>query len=171
MSLCPPVSPPRRTIPTPKARTVSAKTVPPVERAAREQRAMALLSWMMLALVLAAGLPIFLCMPVWFDTYHYDVCIRTLLHGGVLYRDVFDNNLPGIIWLQTAIRLLVGWRTDAIRLVDLIFYTTGVLLLLRWVRAEPACGRRWPSTPFTCSPRKPAPASATFGCCCRPLSA
>jgi len=101
--------------------------------AAKGARASTLLGLTTLTLLLIVGVPIFLCMPVWFDTYHYDICIRTWQRGGVLYRDVFDNNLPGIIWLQGAVRLLVGWRTDAIRIVDLIFFSVGVLLLLRWV--------------------------------------
>ena len=117
----------------------------PAGSAARDARVAALLPWAALAVVLTAGVPIFLCMPVWFDTYHYDICGRTLMQGGVLYRDVFDNNLPGIIWLQTGVRLLVGWRTDAIRLVDLVFFTVDVLLLLRWV---PHVARVWTAVAF-----------------------
>ena len=124
----------------PEASPGPAAKAAPDAGAARDARASALLGWTALAVVLAAGVPIFLCMPVWFDTYHYDLCIRKLLRGGVLYRDVFDNNLPGIVWLQGAVRLLVGWRTDAIRLVDLAFFSGGVALLLAWV---PRGARVW----------------------------
>ena len=145
MSIAMPVSPSPSQICDPEPTAAPAPKAVSTDRAAREARMLALLSWTVLAGVLLAGVPIFLCMPVWFDTYHYDICGRTLLQGGVLYRDVFDNNLPGIIWLQTGVRLLVGWRTDAIRLVDLLFYTVGVLLLLRWV---PRRARVWASVAF-----------------------
>ncbi len=145
MSVAMPVSPPSPFTHDREPAAAPAKRPRPRSQAAREARTLALLSWAALAGVLVAGVPIFLCMPVWFDTYHYDVCIRTLMHGGVLYRDVFDNNLPGIVWLQTGVRLLVGWRTDAIRLADLAFFTGGVLLLLRWV---PRGARIWTAVAF-----------------------
>src|SRR4051794_6398437 len=85
------------------------------------RRGPALLAWAALVLVLAVGLPLFLCMPLWFDVLHYDLCARTLLRGGALYRDAFDNNLPGIIWAQAAVRAALGWRTEAMRLADFAF--------------------------------------------------
>jgi len=93
-----------------------------------------LLAWTALALIVVVGVPLFLCLPFWFDVYHYDVCARTLLRGGVLYRDVFDNNLPGVVWLQAGLRTLFGWRPIGLHLADLIFFTVDVLLLVRWVR-------------------------------------
>jgi hypothetical protein len=132
-----------RSIPVTSA-VIAAKNAPGAG-AVRDGRALALMAWAALAVVLTAGLPIFLSMPVWFDTYHYDICIRTWQRGGVLYRDVFDNNLPGIIWLQAGVRLLVGWRTDAIRLVDLVFFTIDVLLLVRWA---PRGSRVWTAVAF-----------------------
>src|SRR5262249_44993775 len=80
----------------------------------------------------------FLCMPLWNDVNHYDLCARTLLRGGVLYRDVFDNNLPGIIWMQAAVRAALGWRPEALRLPGFGIMALGVLLLLGW---GPARGR------------------------------
>ena len=73
-------------------------------------------------------------MPLSFDASHYDICARNLLHGGVHYRDTFDNNLPGIVWLQAGIRWLVGWRSESLHAVDLLFFTVDVFLLLPWVR-------------------------------------
>ena len=61
------------------------------------------------------------------------------MHGGVLYRDVFDNNLPGIVWIQAGVRWLVGWRSETLHAVDLVFFSASVALLLRWVRPARAC--------------------------------
>src|SRR5438094_434799 len=106
------------------------------------RRGPALIAWAALLLVLAVGLPLFLCMPLWFDVIHYDLCARKLLRGGVLYRDVFDNNLPGVIWMQAAVRAALGWRPEMLRLADFSFMALVVLLLLRWV---PAGGRGAPA--------------------------
>ena len=81
------------------------------------RRGEAFVAWLALLLVLAAGAPLFLCMPLWWDVLHYDVCAHTLLHGGALYRDAFDNNLPGITWMQAAVRAVVGWSPEMLRLV------------------------------------------------------
>jgi hypothetical protein len=100
----------------------------------RDDRAASLLGWSALVLILAVGVPIFLCMPVSFDISHYDICSRNLLRGGVHYRDTFDNNLPGIVWLQAGIRWLIGWRSESLHAVDLLFFSIDVMLLLPWVR-------------------------------------
>src|SRR5579871_1552085 len=93
----------------------------------------ALVAWLALLLILAVGVPLFLCMPLWWDVLHYDFCARALLHGGVLYRDAHDNNLPGMTWMQAAVRAVVGWRPEMLRLADLGILAVVWTLLLRWV--------------------------------------
>src|SRR5579871_1211758 len=93
----------------------------------------ALVAWLALLLILAVGVPLFLCMPLWWDVLHYDFCARALLHGGRLYRDAFDNNLPGMTWTQAAVRAVVGWRPEMLRLADLVILGLASALLLRWV--------------------------------------
>ena len=115
----------------PEARTDAPQRTAP---ALADARASALLGWLTLVVVLVVGAPLFLCMPLSFDASHYDICSRNLLHGGVHYRDTFDNNLPGIVWLQAGIRWLVGWRSESLHAVDLLFFTVDVFLLLPWVR-------------------------------------
>jgi hypothetical protein len=100
----------------------------------------ALLAWTALLLALVVGLPLFLCMPLPFDALHYDLCARKLLRGGALYRDAFDNNLPGAIWVHAGVRAAFGWRQEALRLADFGFLALAVLLLLRWV---PPQGGSW----------------------------
>ena len=61
-------------------------------------------------LALIIGVPLFLRMPPWCDLTLYDVAAQNLLRGGVHYRDVFDTNLPGFVWILTAIRATFGWN-------------------------------------------------------------
>lgn len=89
------------------------------------------------ALLLSAlvGLPLFLCMPLYADVTTFDLGARNLLRGGVHYRDAYDNGLPGMVWLHAAIRALLGWRSEAIRAVDLLMTALSVGLLVLWLRS------------------------------------
>ena len=60
---------------------------------------------------LAAGVPLFLRMPPWCDLTLYDVAAQNLLRGGVHYRDVFDTNLPGFVWVLAALQSVLGRST------------------------------------------------------------
>src|SRR5262245_26419336 len=88
-----------------------------------------------LALFMALALPLFVCMPLTPDVTLYDLGARSLLRGGVEYRDVFDNNMPGIHWLHVGIRSAVGWRSEALRAVDVLIVAAVVWLLAGWVAA------------------------------------
>jgi hypothetical protein len=92
-----------------------ATCVPQTALRSGARRGTALVASAVLVLVLALGLPLFVCMPLWNDVNHYDLCARTLLRGGALYRDAFDNNLPGVVWAQAAVRAALGWRPEALR--------------------------------------------------------
>jgi hypothetical protein len=87
-----------------------------------------------LVLLLAVNLPLFLCMPLWPDVSFYDLCARNLLDGGVHYRDIFETNLPGMVWLHTLIRSLLGWSSVALRAVDLVIVVAAAWLLASWRR-------------------------------------
>jgi hypothetical protein len=84
-------------------------------------------------LVLAAGVPLFVCMPPWNDVTLHDMAVRSMLRGGVHYRDVFDTNLPGIDWLMAGVRALFGWRYEVMRAADLVVVGVAAVLLLTWV--------------------------------------
>jgi hypothetical protein len=79
-------------------------------------------------------------MPLWWDVVHYDVLARAVLRGAALYRDADDNNLPGMPWMQAAVRAVVGWRPEMLRLADLTILAAVVGLMLRWVPGN-ASGR------------------------------
>jgi hypothetical protein len=80
--------------------------------------------------VLGGSLPLFLCMGPTVDNSFFDVCARTILRGGVLYRDIFLHGPPGMVLVQTAIRVLLGWRNEALRLVDFVIVSLSVGLLV-----------------------------------------
>lgn len=67
---------------------------------------------------MVAWLPLFLRMPPWVDNTWYDLCARSVLRGEVVYREIFWHGLPGMIWLQTAVRAAFGWSSEALRAVD-----------------------------------------------------
>src|SRR5215213_3440466 len=77
-----------------------------------------LAAWAVLAGLLAVNLPGFLCLGLDCDILMYDLCARRVLAGDVHYRDLLENNFPGIVWLHMAVRSLFGWRSEALRAVD-----------------------------------------------------
>jgi hypothetical protein len=83
-----------------------------------------------LAVVLLAGLPLFVCMPVWPDVTFYDVCAWDLLRGGIPCRDFLLAGPPGMVLVQAGLRAVFGWGSAAVRCADLLFAGTAVWLLL-----------------------------------------
>ncbi len=77
------------------------------------------------------GVPVFLRLPLWCDVTLYDVAARSLLAGGLHYRDVFDTNPPGFVWCLTLLRATLGTSTIAVRAVDLAVLAGIVLCLDR----------------------------------------
>ena len=75
---------------------------------------------------------------------------QTMLSGGVLYRDVFETNLPGIVWIHAAIRTLAGWSSEAMRLVDVAVFGAIVWLLMRLLRRQGASAAVRVATAFAC---------------------
>jgi hypothetical protein len=84
-----------------------------------------------LAAVLAVNVPLFLCLGLTSDASQWDLCTRTVLHGGVLYRDALENNLPGMLWLHALVRSVCGWRPEVLRAADLLVLGAVVWLLVR----------------------------------------
>ncbi|WP_092049350.1 hypothetical protein [Planctomicrobium piriforme] len=100
--------------------------------------------WTALAILFLSNLPLFLCQHLTSDAVIYDLQARCVLEGGVLYRDMIEPNLPGVVWLHMLVRSVLGWSWPALRAVDLLILTGIVALLARWVRRpdEPRWGLR-----------------------------
>lgn len=93
---------------------------------------------------LIAGLPLYLRSPLWCDVTLYDLAVRNLQEGGVHYRDLFDTNLPGFVWLLSGLRWLFGSGSVVVRLADLAIVAGVVVLidrLAKWGGATRAS--RW----------------------------
>jgi hypothetical protein len=86
------------------------------------------------ALVLVGGVPLFLRMPPWPDVTLYDMAVRALFRGGVLYRDVFDTNLPGVVWVMAGVRAVFGWSYEALRAWDLVVVGAAAGVLGAWAK-------------------------------------
>ena len=85
-----------------------------------------------LVVVLAVNLPAFLrtaldCDPILFDLY-----VRDMGRGAVLYRDMLENNTPGMIGLHALVRAGFGWSSEALRVADLLVVGAGAALLALW---------------------------------------
>src|SRR5579883_2883244 len=94
----------------------------------------------LLAALLVTHLPAFVCMPFDTDVCLWDLFARSVLDGGVPYRDLMENNFPGMLWAHLAVRSVFGWRPEVLRAADAAVVGAVVLLLVRWLpsRAAPA---------------------------------
>ena len=90
----------------------------------------------MLAGVLILAVPLFVRAPVWVDVTYHDISAWNIRHGGVHYRDIFETNLPGMVWVHLLLRPLIGPSSEAIRLADLAVFGLIVFLLGLFVRAS-----------------------------------
>ena len=97
------------------------------------------------AAALLIGVPLFLRSPPWCDLTLYQLAARNLLHGGVHYRDLFDTNLPGFVWVMTLIYAVFGASTVAVRAIDLAIVFSVVWLIDRLAKRGGAtlAGRWW----------------------------
>jgi hypothetical protein len=72
-------------------------------------------------------------MAPWPDVTYQDLRARVLLGGGVLYRDFFCHVLPGMVLFQSAVRSVVGWRSEALRGADFLIVSAIVAMLVSFV--------------------------------------
>ncbi len=87
-----------------------------------------LLAW------LALAVPIFLRMPLTNDAELFDLHARMLSSGKVLYRDILEPNLPGVIWIHTIVRTVAGQSSEALRGFDLLVFAAMMGMIYRWLR-------------------------------------
>jgi len=88
-----------------------------------------LIALSVLVVILILAVPQFLRMPLTNDPVYYDLQAKNVLNDGVLYRDMVEPNLPGVVWLHIAVRSLLGDSSEAIRAADLLIFAGSVLVL------------------------------------------
>ena len=112
-----------------------------IARESRDEPSVFPVSWVIPALAVTTVLvvPLFVCMPLSSDTALFDVQARMAMNGGVLYRDIVEPNLPGIVWIHMALRSIVGWSSEAIRAVDLLILLGILAILCRIVSNDRPC--------------------------------
>ncbi len=98
-----------------------------------------------LLLLATYAIPQFLRMPLTNDAQMYDLQVRLIAKGGVLYRDVLEPNLPGVVWIQSLVRQIAGPSTEALRGFDLLVFAGVMFFVSRWFRAVgwSAASRIW----------------------------
>jgi hypothetical protein len=100
-------------------------------------------AWLALASVLAAMVPLFLCMPPWIDTALFDMCAREVMRGEQPYRDFFLHGPPGMILAYSLVRSTVGWSSIGLRAADLAILTLiGILCAWRFLPTWAFTSRR-----------------------------
>jgi hypothetical protein len=114
-------------------RTATNRAVSPDARRGPQLPA-ALLAALLLA-VLVANLPVFVCMPLDADVSLWDLYAQIVHDGGVAYRDLLENNFPGMLWAHLAVRSAFGWRSEVLRSADVAIVATIIVLLVRWLPA------------------------------------
>lgn len=86
-----------------------------------------------LALLVIGGPP-FLRMPLTNDAVLFDLQARLLSEGSVLYRDILEPNLPGVVWIHRAVRGVLGDSPEALRFFDLAVVGGIIALGFTWIR-------------------------------------
>ena len=104
-----------------------------------------------LAIVVLIGGPMHLRMPTWPDADVFDMMAKTVFQGGVLYRDLATNSLPGMAWAQMPVRALFGWSMFALRAIDLVVFGLSVVLLVVWPEDRNRARQLWRAIPLVLS--------------------
>jgi hypothetical protein len=109
---------------------------------ARPGRRWALLAAGLLVVLVLSHVPAFVCLPPDADVCEWDLCARSVLAGKVFYREAFENNFPGMLWLHLAVRSVVGWSSPAFAAVDLAVVAVIIGLLVGWLPAGTSAAGR-----------------------------
>ena len=89
------------------------------------------LPYFCLVALLLFATPLFLRMPLTNDAILFDLQTRLFSEGAVPYRDVLEPNFPGVLWIHSAVRGVLGKSSEALRLFDLVVITAVTWLLGR----------------------------------------
>jgi hypothetical protein len=97
------------------------------------KRAAAIIASLAIGALVVAMAPLYVCMPPWVDTTFFDIIAKSVLAHEPVYRVYLLHGPPGMLLLQSAIRSLIGWSSEALRLLDLGFVAGIIICLARTV--------------------------------------
>ncbi|MCA8997729.1 MAG: hypothetical protein KDA80_12105 [Planctomycetaceae bacterium] len=92
------------------------------------------LLWGAIALLLAVEIPLTLRRPLTPDCILFDLEWRTWCRGGLPYRDIFETNPPGTMWVHGLVRTWMGTSSEALRALDLAVMLAAIAGLAIWVK-------------------------------------
>ena len=72
----------------------------------------------------------FLRMPETNDAEMFDLQAWLIADGGVMYRDVLEPNLPGVVWIHLLVRAIGGSSSEALRVFDLLSFA--IVMSFAW---------------------------------------
>ena len=75
-------------------------------------------------------MPLFLRMPETNDAEMFDLQAWLIADGGVMYRDVLEPNLPGVVWIHLLVRAIAGDSSEALRAFDLLSFA--IVMSFAW---------------------------------------
>jgi hypothetical protein len=68
--------------------------------------------------LIVVNLPAFIRLGPDSDNNVYDLAARNILWGMVPYRDTFENNFPGVVWMLMGLRSVFGWSSEILFAFD-----------------------------------------------------
>jgi len=92
--------------------------------------------WAGVVAVLILNVPVFLHQQLTADAIYFDLQAKCVQNGGVMYRDMVEPNLPGVVWIHLLVRSIAGWSSVSLRGFDLLVLTGSIALLCRLARRE-----------------------------------
>lgn len=104
-----------------------------------------LVAWLIFAV------PMFLRMPETNDAEMFDLQAWLVSNGGVLYRDVLEPNLPGVVWIHLMVRAVAGSSAEALIAFDLLSFTLLMSLVFRLMKMAGSSGGNAMWTVLGCS--------------------
>lgn len=99
-----------------------------------------LLAW------LTYAVPLFLRMPLTNDAVLFDLQAGLIALGSVIYKDILEPNLPGVIWIHQLVRAVGGHSSEALRGFDLLVFAALMTMTATWLHRT---ARSWRAALWT----------------------
>ena len=104
-----------------------------------------------LSVWLVMSVPLFLRMPETNDAEMFDLQAWMASSGGVLYRDILEPNLPGVVWIHLVVRAIAGSSSEVLRAWDLFSFALLMSFVFRLLKMAGGTARSAMWTVLGCS--------------------